>query len=204
MQKTARWPALASATRGSPLFFKGLLGCHVGFGRDHPDRARLHPPRFQKLPHLRRFACHPGPGFAPGRRFGHGCGRTLPKIGFSHGAVGDQFPVGTRMLAALQLLDAAPSLDLQVAMEARFGNTTEAQDIAIGDLLTSQVQGLHPHLHPRVGMLKSPIPSCFDVSCAKGDLDHRRAPHPSVGIILTRPPLAQGAQTVSVKSVRSI
>jgi hypothetical protein len=45
----------------------------------------------------------------------------------------------------------------EIAMEAGFGNATQPWDVAIGHPLTAQIQGLHPHLHPRVGMMKPPI-----------------------------------------------
>jgi hypothetical protein len=40
MHKTARWPAPAACNLGSRLFFTGVLGVHVGLGREHADLDR--------------------------------------------------------------------------------------------------------------------------------------------------------------------
>jgi hypothetical protein len=40
MHKTARWPAPAACNLGSRLFFTGVLGVHVGLGREHADLHR--------------------------------------------------------------------------------------------------------------------------------------------------------------------
>jgi hypothetical protein len=149
------------------------LGFHVRLGRDHPHLHGFHPQRSQKLPHLRRLAGYPGQLFDLGRCFSYPSGWMLLKIGFYRCAVFLQFTLRMIMLDVSQLLNPAPHVRFQIAMEARFGNAAQPKDVTIGDLLTSQVNGLHPHLHPRVGMMKAPIPQRLYVIFAKGYLDHR-------------------------------
>jgi hypothetical protein len=134
------------------------LGFDVRLRGDHPDFARFHPQRFQKLPHLGGLPCNPRQGFDPGRRFRHGRGRPLLQLGLDRRAVRVESATGLTRLAVLELLDAPGYVGLEVAMEARFGNATQPQDVTIGHPLAAQVEGLHAHLHPWVGMLKPPIP----------------------------------------------
>jgi hypothetical protein len=79
----------------------------------------------------------------------------------------DQFTVRTIVIDALQLLDPARHIRLEIAMQARVGNPTQPQALAISHPLTPQVEGVHAHLHPRVGRLKPPISPCRHVPFGK-------------------------------------
>jgi hypothetical protein len=156
------------------------LGVHVGLGGDHADGPRLHPQRSQKLPHLGGLAHHPGDFGDLRRGFCHCRRRMLLPVGFTRGAVVGQFTLWTIMIEALQLFDPARHVRLEIARETRVGNPPQPQDLTIGNPWTPQVQGFHAHLHPRVGMLKPPIPQRGDVLFAQTTLDHRRAPRLSL------------------------
>lgn len=167
------------------------MGFHVRFGRDHAHFPGFHPEGFQKLPHLGRLAGNPGEGFDPGRRFRHRRGGALPKLRLDGGTMGVEGTPWLPWLEVLQLLDPPGDIRLEIPMEAGFGNATQPRDLPRGDPLTAQVEGFHPPLDPWVGMPKAPILQGFDVSFAKRDLEHCRAPRARMVLNHTGPTLAQ-------------
>jgi hypothetical protein len=177
------------------------LGCHVRFGWEHAHFPGFHPQRVQKLPHLGRLAGNPGEGFDPGRRFRHRRGWALPKLRVDRRTMGVEGTPRLTWLEVLQLLDPPGDIRLEITVEAGFGNAAQPWELPRGDPLTAQVEGFHPPLDPWVGMLKAPILQSFDVSCAKRDLEHCRAPCARMVLNRTRPTLEQDAQKVSIKPV---
>jgi len=137
-------------------FFKGLLGGHVRLGREHAHAAWSHRAHVQNLAHLRWLAGHPGEGFDPGRCFRHGGGRMLAKLGFDCRAVWVEGAARPAWLEVFQRLDPAGDIGMERAMEARFGNPTQPHDVAIGDLLTAHIEGIHAHLDARIGVMELP------------------------------------------------
>ena len=97
------------------------MGLDVRLGWDHPNFARLHPQRFQKLPHLRGLAHNPGQRLNPGGRFRDGRRRPLLKLGLNRRAVVVESTAGPTRLEVLELLNASG----HVGFEERFKGSLE-------------------------------------------------------------------------------
>src|SRR5262249_28806895 len=124
IKKTTRSPAWASAKRGSRLFFERLLGLDIGFGRDRPHFARLHPQGVQKLPHLCRPARDPGQLGHLRLGFGDRRGGMRQKIGFQRPAILLQDTLPSRDRDLFELGQSAPVVLREVTIIGRFGDGT--------------------------------------------------------------------------------
>ena len=137
MKKTARVPDLASSNLGSRLFFKSLLCFHVRLCRDHPDLPRLHAQCPQQYPYLCRLAYHARQFRNLGGGFRHRRRRVLLKVGFEDRPMWRQFTLGPIVIDLFQLLDPTCHIRVEIAMEARFRNTTQPDNVMRGDPLTA-------------------------------------------------------------------
>ena len=144
-------PSLATASASESAWGRSKACC---WGADvAAHSAWSHPKHVQRLAHLRWIAGQSGESFDPNCRFRHG-GRRMPaKLGFDRHAVGMEGTVRPTRIEVFQLLDPDGDIGIELAMEARFGNPTEPRDVAIGDPLTLQIEGLHAHLEVRIGMM---------------------------------------------------
>lgn len=154
------------------------------------------------MAHLGRFTRDPRQGFNLGGGFGYRRGRLLLEIGLQRRAVGLQLTLWPIMIETLELLDPTSGVRGQIAMEAGFRDPTQPHYLAIGDPLTTQVQGFQPHLHAGIGMMETPVPQGLNVVCAKGNLEHGCTPWLKGQSML--PLLAQDSPKVLTRPVRSI
>jgi hypothetical protein len=113
------------------------------------------------------------------------------KLGVDRHAVGMEGTVRPTRIEVFQLLDPDGDIGIELAMEARFGNPTEPRDVAIGDPLTPQIEGLHAHLEVRIGIMDPPAAQHFDVSLTKHALRHLRTPHARVCLQRKMVPIVQ-------------
>jgi hypothetical protein len=109
----------------------------------------------------------------------------LAKLGFDRRAVWLQGAARPTRREVFQLLDPAGDIGVEIALKARFGNSTQPRDLTMGHPLTTPIESFHAHLDAGLRMMVPPIVQCFDVSFVKCDLDHLETPYARVGRHLT-------------------
>jgi hypothetical protein len=119
------------------------LGLDIGFRRDRPHFAGLHPERVQKLPHLRRPALNARQGSNLGLGFGDCGGGMGDQVRFQGAAIFVEGTLPRRDADRFELRQPACTVLLEVAIIGRFGNRTEPLDLLTRQPLAFQIEHFH-------------------------------------------------------------